>query len=69
MGKIRVIGFDTNKLTETKAVLIVKFLTSQSLKDSTMQMYCTSHELKRGLGQGADLSILTAMKYTLPQAK
>jgi len=34
-----------------------------------MQMYCTSLEPKRGLGQGADLSILTAIKYTLPQAK
>jgi len=34
-----------------------------------MQMYCTSLEPKRGLGQGADLSILTAIKCTLPQAK
>ena len=34
-----------------------------------MQMYCTSLEPKRGLGHGADLSILTAIKYTLPQAK
>jgi len=57
------------KLTKTKTVLIVKFLTPQSLKDSTMQMYCTSLEPKRGLSQGADLSILTAIKYTLPQAK
>jgi len=32
-------------------------------------MYFTSLEPKRGLGQGADLSILTAIKYTLPQAK
>ena len=69
MGEIRVIGIDTKKLTKTKAVLIVKFLISQSLKDSTMQMHCTSLEPKRSLGQGADLSILTAIKYTLPQAK
>jgi len=69
MGEMRVIGVDTKKLTKTKAVLIVKFLTPQSLKDSTMKMYCTSLEPKRGLGQGADLSILTAIKYTLPQAK
>jgi len=34
-----------------------------------MQMYCTSLEPKRGLGQGADLSILTAIKYTIPHAK
>jgi len=36
MGKMRVIGVDTKKLTKTKAVLIVKILTPQSLKDSTM---------------------------------
>jgi len=69
MGKMHVIGVDTKKLTKTKAVLIVKFLTPQSLKDSTMQMYCTSLEPKRGLGQGADLDILTIIKYTFPQAK
>ena len=44
MGEMRVIGVDTMKLTKTKAVLIVIFLTPQSLKDSTMQMYCTSLE-------------------------
>ena len=32
-------------------------------------MHCTSLEPKPCLGQGADLSILTAIKYTLPQAK
>jgi len=69
MGEMRVIGVDTKKLTKTKAVLIVKFLISQSLKDSTMQMHCTRLEPNRGLGQGADISILTAIKYTLPQAK
>ena len=66
---MRVIGVDTKKLTKTKAVLIFKFLTPQSLKDSTMQMYCTSLEPKSGLGKGADLSILTAITDTLPQAK
>ena len=66
---MRVIGVGTEKLTKTKAVLIVKFLTPPSLKDSTMQMYCTSLEPKRGLGQGADFSVLTAIKYTLPHAK
>jgi len=38
-GEMCVIGVDTKKLTKTKAVLIFKFLTPQSLKDSTMQMY------------------------------
>jgi len=32
-------------------------------------MYCTSLKPKRGLGQGADLSVLTAIKHTLPHAK
>jgi len=68
-GEMRVIGLDTKKLSKTKAVLIVKFPTPQSLKDSTMQTYCTSLEPKRGLGQGAGLSILSAIKYTVPQAK
>jgi len=68
---MRVIGVDTKMLTKTKAVssLIIKFLTPQSLKDSTMQMFGTGLELKRVLCQGADLSILTAIKYTLPQAQ
>jgi len=69
MGEMCVIGPDTKKLTKPKAVLIVKFLTPQSLEDTTMQIYCTGLEPKRILGQGADLCILTAMKYTLPWAK
>ena len=69
VGEMRVIGVDAMKLTKTKAVLIVKFLTPQSLKDSTMQMCCTDLEPRRGLGQGADLIIRTAIRYTLPQAK
>jgi len=32
-------------------------------------MHCTSLEPKPCLGQGADLSILTAIRFTLPQAK
>jgi len=60
---MRITGVDTKKLTKTKAVLIVKFLIPQSLKDSTMQMYFTILEPQRSLGQGADLSILTAIKY------
>jgi len=65
---MRVIGVNTKRLTKAKAVLIVKNLTPQSLKDSTMQMY-TSIEPRHGLGQGADLSILSAIKYTLTHAK
>jgi len=69
MGEMCVIVVDTKKLTKTKAGLIVNFLTPQSLKDSNMQMYWTGLEPKRGLGQCDDLSILTTIKCTLPQAK
>jgi len=36
---------------------------------ATMQMYCTSLEPKRGLGQGADFSVLAAINYAIPHAK
>jgi len=49
--------------------MIVKFSTPQSHKVSTMQMSCTILEPKRGLGQGSDLSVFTAINYTLPQAR
>jgi len=29
-------------------------------------MYCTSLKPKRGLGQGADFGVLTAIKHSLP---
>jgi len=66
VGEMHIIGVDTKKLTKTTAV---EFLTPKSLNDYTMQIYCTSLEPKRGLSQGADLSILTAVKSTPPQAK
>jgi len=66
---MRVAGVDALKLTKSKAVLIVKFLSPQSLRDTNVQMNCTSLEPKRGLGQGADLSVLTAIKHTLPHTK
>ena len=64
-GEMHVVGVVAVKLTKSKAVLIVKFLFPQSLRDDTMQMYCTSLEPKRGLGQDADLRVLTAIKHTL----
>jgi len=53
-GEMCVVGVDALKLTKSKAVLIIKFLSPQSLRDTTMQIYCTSLEPKRGLGQGED---------------
>jgi len=52
-----------------KAVLFIKLLSPQSLKDTTMQIYCTTLEPKRGLGQGADLSVVTAINHSLLHAK
>jgi len=60
---------DALKLIKFKAVLIIQDLSPQSLKDTTTQIYCTSLEPNRGLGQGADLSVLTAIKHTRPHAK
>ena len=60
---------DALKLIKSKAVLIIKDLSPQSLRDTTTQIYCTSLEPNRGLGQGADLSIPTAISYTLPHAE
>jgi len=62
------VGVNAKKLTKSKAVLIVEILSPQSRKDTAMQIYCTNLEPKRGLGQGADLSVLTAIKYTLLHA-
>jgi len=68
-GKIRIVGIKAKKISSTKAVLIVKFISSPSLKNVQMQMFCTSLEPKTNQGQGADLSIMTALKLTNPGAK
>jgi len=61
-GKMRVVGIKAKKISSTKAVLIVKFISPSSLKNVPMQMFCTSLEPKTNQGQGADLSI---MKLTM----
>ena len=48
---------------------MVKFLLPASLKDTEMQLFCTSMEPKTQLGQGADLTLLTAICKTHPHAK
>jgi len=67
-GKMRVIGIKAKKISSTKAVLIVKFISPPSLKNVQMQMFCTSLEPKTKQGQGADLSIMTALTLTNPGA-
>ena len=64
-GKMRVVGIKAKKISSTKAVLIVKFITPPSLKNVQMQLFCTSLEPNTKQGQGADLSIMTSLKIIL----
>jgi len=57
------------KIPSAKAVLIVKFISPPSLKNVQMQTFCTSLEPKTKRGQGADLSIMTALTLTNSSAK
>jgi len=66
---MRVVGMKAKKISSTKAVLIVKFISQTSLKNVQMQMYCTSLKPKTNPGQDANLSIMTALKLTNPGAK
>ena len=68
-GKMRVVGIKAKKISSTKAVLILKFISPPSLKNVQMQMFCTSLEPKTNQGQGADLGIMTALALTNPGAK
>jgi len=68
-GNMRVIGIKAKTISSTKAVLIVKFISPPSLKNVQMQMFCTSLTPKTNQGQGADLSIMTALKLTNPGAE
>ena len=68
-GEIRVTGVQAKKISKHKAVLVVKFLLLASLKDTEIQLFCISMEPKTRLGQGADLTLLTAIHTTHPHAK
>ena len=48
---------------------MVKFLSPASLKDMEIQLFCTSLEPKTRMGQGGDLTLLTAIRKTHPHAK
>jgi len=69
IGKMRVVGIKAKKVSSTKAVLFVKFISPTSLKNVQMQVFCASLEPKTNQGQGADLSIITALKLTNAGAK
>jgi len=68
-GKMRVVGIKAKKVSSTKAVLIVKFISPPSLKNVQKQMFCTSLEPNTKQGQGDDLSIMTALTLTNLGAK
>jgi len=66
---MRVVGIKSKKISSTKAVLIVKFISPPSLKNVQMQMFCTSLEPNTKQGQGADMSIMSVLTLTNPGAK
>ena len=66
---MRVVAIKAKKISSTKAVLIVKFISPPSLKNVQMQMFCTILEANTKQRQGADLSIMTALTLTNPGAK
>jgi len=68
-GKMRLAAVKAKKISSKKDVLIVKFIFPSSLENVQIQLFCTSLEPKTKQGQGADLSILTALKITKPGAK
>jgi len=68
-GKMRVVGIKARKISLTKAVLIVKFISPTSLKNVQMQLFCTSLKPNTKQGQGANLSIMSALTLTNPGAK
>jgi len=68
-GKMRVVDVKAKKISSKKAVSIVKFISLSSLKNVQIQLFCTSLEPKTKQGQGADLSIMPALKITKPGAK
>jgi len=68
-GKMCIVRIKAKKISSTKAVLIVKFISPPSSKNVQMKMFCTSLEPNTKQGQGADSSMMTAFKITNPGAK
>ena len=66
---MRVVGAKAKKISLNKAILIVKFISPPSSKNAQIQLFRTSLEPKTTQGQGADLSIMTALKITKLGAK
>ena len=67
-GDIVVVGEKVIKMSKHKAVLLVRFISPPSYGGHKIQLYPKSLEPSRGQGQGADLSLLSALQVSHPKA-
>ena len=68
-GEMVVIAVKAQRQTKDKAVVWVEFLSPLSHKGHQMQLYPKSLERKNGPAQGADFSLLSAVREASPFAK
>ena len=68
-SEIHVTGIQAKKISKHTPVLVVKFLSPPSLKDTEIQLLCTSLEPKIRMGQGGDLTLFIAIRKIHPPAK
>ena len=68
-GEMVVIAVKAQRQTKDKAVVWVEFLSPLSHKGHQMQLYPKSLERKNGPAQGADFSLLSAVREASPLAK
>ena len=67
-GDMVVVAMKAQRETKDKAVVWVEFLSPPSHVGRQIQLYPRSLERKRGLAQGADFSLLTAIRTQHPSA-
>ena len=67
-GEMVVVAVKAQKQTRDKATVWVEFLSPPSHVGKQIQLYPKSLEPRNGPAQGADFSLLTAIKATLPHA-
>ena len=67
-GDMVVVGEKVMKMSKHKAVLLVRFVSPAAYVGHKIQLYPKSFEPSRGKGQGADFSLLSALKVSHPKA-
>jgi hypothetical protein len=67
-GEVVVVAVKAQKQTRDKATVWVEFLSPPSRVGKQIQLYPKSLEPKNGPAQGADFSLLTAVKTQFPRA-